>query len=77
VLDKSGRNRSATFCFAFGFAYLIDEVLAVIIAQILRSNHSVQIRLHQFLHKVHLLEVLVGGGLHDVENVDDLGAMAC
>jgi hypothetical protein len=58
------------------FAYLIDKVLTVVIAQVLRSNHSVQIRFHQFLNKVHLLEVLVGRGLHDVENVDDLGAMA-
>jgi hypothetical protein len=72
VLDKSGGEVSATVCVALSSAYLIDKVLTVVIAQVLRSNHSVQIRFHQLLNKVHLLEVLVGGGLHDIQNVDDL-----
>lgn len=53
---------------------LVDEVLAVIVTQILCPDHSMKIRLHQFLDEVDFLEVLERGGLNDIENGDDLQA---
>jgi hypothetical protein len=53
-------------------AHLVNEVLAVVVTQILRPDHSMEIRLHQLLDEVDFLEALKGGRLHDVENRNDL-----
>jgi hypothetical protein len=54
-------------------AYLVDEVLTMIVTQVLRPDHSVEIRLHQFLDEVHFFEAFEGGWLNDVQDCDNLG----
>jgi hypothetical protein len=50
--------------------HLVDKVLAVVVAQLLRADHAVQVRLHQLLHEVHLPEVRERRRLEDVEDRD-------
>ena len=52
--------------------YLIDKVLAVIIAQILCPDDPVQVGLEEFLDDVDFLEFVVRLGLANVENGDQL-----
>lgn len=49
---------------------LIDEVLAVIVRQLLGSDDSVHICLHQFLDQIHFREAFVISRFLDVEDGD-------
>ena len=71
-----GEALAKRLCGCF-YADLIDEVLAVVIAQILRADNSVQIRLHQLLNKINFFEVFERRGLNYVENTDDLRSESC
>lgn len=51
---------------------LVDKVLAMIVAQVLRPDHPVQVGLEQFLHDVNLLEFVERFGLADVQDGDQL-----
>lgn len=53
-------------------AYLVHKVLAMIVTQILRPDHSMKIRFHQFLDEVHFLKAVKGGRLNDIQDRDDL-----
>lgn len=44
----------------------------MVITQVLRSDHSVKIRLHQFLNKVHFFEAIKGRRLNNIQDCDDL-----
>lgn len=51
---------------------LIQEVLAVVVAEVLGSDDSVQIRLEKLLDEIDLVERVVRVGLNDVEDRNDL-----
>lgn len=52
--------------------HLVDEVLAMVVAEGLGPDDTVEIGLHEFLDEVDFLEELEGGGLEDVEDGDDV-----
>jgi hypothetical protein len=52
--------------------YLIDEVLAMIIAELLCSDNAVKIRLHELLNKVDLLELFEGVRTEYIKDGDDV-----
>lgn len=54
---------------------LIDEVLAMIVTQFLGSNDAMHIRLHKFLHKIHLCKVIKTWRSENVEDRDDVFVM--
>ena len=47
----------------------------MVIAKFLGSYHAMQIRLHEFLHEVDLLEIIETGRSQNVENRDDVFVM--
>lgn len=51
---------------------LVDKVLAMIIGQILGTDDTMHVGLHQFLNQVDLCEALVVSWLLDVEDGDDV-----
>lgn len=51
---------------------LVDEVLDVVVRQVLCLDHTVQVRLHQLLDNVHLVEVVKRVRSLDVEDRDDV-----
>lgn len=51
---------------------LVDEILAMVVGEVLGSNDSVHIRLHEFLDKVDLVEAIVASRLLDIKNGDDV-----
>lgn len=55
--------------------HLIDEVLAVIVAELLRADDAVEICLHKLLDEVDLAELVDVGRLEDVEDGDDVFVM--
>lgn len=63
---RLGTESRSNFPEHLAYAHLIDKVLAVVIAQVLRADYSVQIRFHQLLDKVHLLEILERRGLNNI-----------
>lgn len=52
--------------------YLVDKILAVIVAQFLSSDNAMQVGLHQLLHEVYVFEQCETVRLKDVENGDDV-----
>lgn len=55
-----------------GTQRLVGEVLTVVVRQLLGSNHTVKVGLHEFLDEVDFSECLVGARLDDVEDADDV-----
>lgn len=53
-------------------AYLIDEILAVIIAEHLSADDAVHIGLHELLNEIDLPEVVERWGTKNVEDGDDV-----
>ena len=51
---------------------MVDKVLAVVVAQSLRSDDAVQVGLHELLHEIDVSELLEAGRLEDVEDGDDV-----
>lgn len=62
--QKSDQRSSTT--------YLIDEVLAMIIAKLLCSDNTVKIRLHELLNKIDLLELFKGVRTEYIKDGDDV-----
>lgn len=58
-----------------GSQSLINEVLTVIVAELLRAYDAVEIRFHELLHEVDLLEVGKAGWAQDVQDRDDILVM--
>jgi hypothetical protein len=53
-----------------GRTHLINEVLAMVVAQFLRPDDAMHIGLHQLLNEIYLRELMNGGRSKDVENGD-------
>lgn len=51
---------------------LVGEVLAVVVRELLGTDNAMKVSLHELLDEVHLGEGLVGAGLDDVEDADDV-----
>jgi hypothetical protein len=54
---------------------LVYEVLAVIVAELLGADDSVQVGLHELLDEVDLLEIVIGVWSENVEYGDDVFVM--
>jgi hypothetical protein len=52
--------------------HLINKILAVIVAQLLRSYDAMKIRLHEFLYKVHFREICDSWRLENIEDCYDI-----
>lgn len=52
--------------------YLVNEILAMIIAEFLSSNDPVQICFHEFLNQIHLLKIVEARRPQDVEDGDNV-----
>ena len=55
--------------------YLVNEVLAMIVAELLRPNDAMEVGLHELLNEVDLLEVVETRRTEDIENGDDVLVM--
>jgi hypothetical protein len=53
-------------------AHLVYEVLAVVVAEFLCPDDTMQIGLHQLLHKIHLVEIINTWGIKDVKYGNDV-----
>jgi hypothetical protein len=53
-------------------AHLINEVLAMVVAQLLCSNYAVEVCFHKLLHKIDFIEILDTGRLKDVQDGYDI-----
>ena len=52
--------------------HLINKILAMIIAQVLRPDNAMKICLHEFLYKEHLREIFDAWRLENVKDCDDV-----
>lgn len=52
--------------------HLINKILAVIVAQLLRSDDAMKICFHEFLHKIYFCEICDAWRLENVEDCDDI-----
>lgn len=57
---------------SWGGGYLVDEVLTVVVAEALGSDHAVEVGLHELLDEIDVPERLEAGGEEDVEDGDDV-----
>jgi len=64
--------RQAVVAGSWGGGYLVDEILTVVVAQTLRSDHAVEVGLHELLDEIDIPERLEAGRLEDVEDGDDV-----
>lgn len=51
---------------------LIDEVLSVIVREVLGTNDTMHVSLHEFLNEIDLFKGIDGGWFDNVEDGDDL-----
>jgi hypothetical protein len=52
--------------------HLINKILAVIIAQVLRPDNAMKICLHEFLYKEHFREIFDAWRLENIKDCDDV-----
>lgn len=51
---------------------LIREILTMVVRQLLGTDDSMQVGLHELLNQVHLGERFIGAGFDNVEDADDV-----
>jgi hypothetical protein len=56
----------------YSAAYLINEILAVVVTQLLRPDDTMEVRFHELLNKVYLSELIEAGRLEDVKDRNDV-----
>lgn len=54
---------------------LVYKVLAMVIAQLLGTDNTMKVSLHELLDKINLGEVVYTAGLEDIEDGDDVFVM--
>ena len=56
----------------YSAAYLINEILAVVVTQLLCANNTMEVGFHELLNEVHLPELIETWGLKDVKDRNDV-----
>jgi hypothetical protein len=53
-------------------AYLINEILTVVVTQLLCTYDAMQVGFHEFLNEVYLSELIEAWRLEDIEDRNDI-----
>ena len=68
--EESEENISVRIIGRATWLHLINKILAVIIAQVLRPDNAMKICLHELLYKEHFCEILDAWRLENIEDCD-------
>lgn len=57
---------------AYSAAYLINEILAVVVTQLLRSNDTMEVCFHELLNEIYFSELIEARRVEDVKDRNDV-----